>query len=152
MQLTLGLKSLQIGNRSTGYRKNFNEYSFQVVLFVTVLGVASAALLPSPAPAIVRQSQDVLPDGSYSYTYETDNGIYRSENGSVVLTEARSAPVVVAQGQYQYTSPDGTPISVTYVADHNGFQPQGAHIPVISPLIQRAIDYIRAHPPKVEEN
>lgn len=29
-----------------------------------------------------------------------------------------------AQGQFSYTAPDGTRISLTYVADENGFQPQ----------------------------
>lgn len=57
-----------------------------------------------------------------------------------------------AQGGYQYTAPDGTRISLTYTADENGFVPQGAHLPTPPPIpeaIQRALEYIAAHP---EEN
>lgn len=56
---------------------------------------------------------------------------------------------VEAQGGFQYTSPDGTPISLSYVANENGFQPQGAHLPVPPPIpdaIARALDWIAAHP------
>ncbi|KAF3421745.1 hypothetical protein E2986_11189 [Frieseomelitta varia] len=108
------------------------------------LAAASADVL-RPA-TILKQSQDISADGSYSYSYETENGIYHSENGAPVATDARSAPVIVTNGQYQYTSPDGTPVRVTYVADQNGFQPQGEHIPAVPLLIQRALEYIRTHP------
>lgn len=122
------------------------------IAFAAVLAVASAEVLVQTPTAILRQSQDVSPDGSYSYAYETDNGISHSETGSLVSVDARSAPVVVTQGQYQYISPEGIPISVSYVADQNGFQAQGEHIPQISPLIVRALEYIRAHPPQPESH
>lgn len=54
-----------------------------------------------------------------------------------------------AQGSYSFTSPEGELVQVTYVADENGFRPQGTHIPTPPPIpdaIQRAIDYILAHP------
>lgn len=120
---------------------------FQVVIF---LAAASADVLRQPT--ILKQSQDISSDGSYSYSYETENGIYHSESGTPVATDARSAPVVVTSGQYQYTSPDGTPVRVAYVADHNGFQPQGEHIPAVPLLIQRALEYIRTHPQPEQSN
>lgn len=53
------------------------------------------------------------------------------------------------QGSFQYTADDGTPISLTYIADENGFQPQGAHLPTpppIPPAIQRSLDFLAANP------
>lgn len=58
----------------------------------------------------------------------------------------------VAQGQFAYTSPEGQRIQLTYIADENGFQPTGDHLPTPPPIpeaIQRALEYIAAHP---EEN
>lgn len=62
-------------------------------------------------------------------------------------------PAMEAQGSYQYVAPDGTPIAVQYVANENGFQPQGEHIPTAPPIpeaILRALDWIAAHPPADE--
>nr|XP_033337518.1 larval cuticle protein LCP-17-like [Megalopta genalis] len=124
---------------------------FVIVCFAMVAVAAGDVLNVVQHPtAILKQSQDLSSDGAYSYAYETENGIYRAESGSPVVVDPTSPPVVVSQGQYQYTAPDGTPIAVSYVADHNGYQPQGEHIPTVSPLIQRALEYIRAHPPKPE--
>ncbi|XP_003701043.1 larval cuticle protein LCP-17 isoform X2 [Megachile rotundata] len=122
-----------------------------LIVSLAVLAVASADVPHQPPAAILKQAQDISPDGSYSYSYETDNGIYHGESGTLVASHAKDGtPFVVAQGQYQYTSPDGTPIAVKYVADENGFQPEGEHIHQIPPLIQKAIEYIRAHPPSTE--
>ena len=112
--------------------------------------IAAASALPQQQPiAILRQAQDISPEGSYQFNYETENGIQASENGSPQAVGPKGELGNVAQGQFQYTSPDGTPISVSYTADQNGFQPQGAHLPVapvIPEQIQRALDWIAAHP------
>ncbi|XP_011861124.1 PREDICTED: endocuticle structural glycoprotein SgAbd-8-like [Vollenhovia emeryi] len=99
--------------------------------------------------AILKQAQDISPEGSYHYAYETENGIAATEQGSPQPVGPKGNPAIIAQGQFQYTAPDGTPIAVQYTADETGFHPQGTHLPVaphVPELIQRAVDYILAHP------
>lgn len=69
---------------------------------------------------ILKSSSDISPDGQYHYEYETGNGIAAKESGQAAHS---------VQGSYSYTAPDGTPVQMTYVADENGFQPQGSHLP-----------------------
>ncbi|XP_015124275.1 larval cuticle protein LCP-17 [Diachasma alloeum] len=115
---------------------------------VILLAVLAVAFAQQETIAIIRQSQDVSPDGSYNYNYETANGIKASEEGHPGPVNEEGAPAVVAQGQFEYSAPDGTPIAVTYTANENGFQPQGAHLPVAPPVpeqIARALEYILAN-------
>ncbi|KAK6642195.1 hypothetical protein RUM44_013918 [Polyplax serrata] len=100
---------------------------------------------------IVSQNIDHAPDGSYRWSYETGNGIKAEETGNLKQTKDPENPVVVvAQGGYSYTAPDGTVIQLSYVADdEGGFQPAGAHLPTpppIPPAIQRALDFIASQP------
>lgn len=93
-----------------------------------------------PNSKIIRQINDINPDGSYSYAYETENQIFAEEQGF-----QKDGGIQVAQGQYQYTSPEGQVVRLVYMADENGFQPQGAHLPTPPPIpkiIQRALDYV----------
>ncbi|CAH1975459.1 unnamed protein product [Acanthoscelides obtectus] len=74
--------------------------------------------------------------------YETENGIAAQEQGRPRQVGPELA--VVAQGAFSYTAPDGTPIQVTYIADENGFQPQGAHLPIPPPIpeaIQKSLEF-----------
>lgn len=53
----------------------------------------------------------------------------------------------VQRGSYSYTAPDGTPITVTWVADENGFQATGSHLPVAPPMpdhVVKMLDDLRA--------
>lgn len=83
-------------------------------------------------------------------SYEAGNGIKLEGSGftkkAVVpkFDEAgtrladEEADVLVQVGSYSYTAPDGQVISVKYIADENGFQPQGDHLPT-PPSVPEAI-------------
>ncbi|XP_027208952.2 cuticle protein CP14.6-like [Penaeus vannamei] len=81
-------------------------------------------------------------DGTYSFDFEAANGIRVSQAGSPDGDE----DAVIKAGEYSYTAPDGTDIHVKFVADENGFQPQGAHLPVAPefphPIPQFVLDQI----------
>lgn len=77
------------------------------------------------------------------YSYETSNGI-RVENVGylkkiiIPKTETTDGQVIdeheelvlVQTGSYSYSDPEGNIITLRYVADENGFQPEGDHLPV----------------------
>ncbi|XP_015604921.1 endocuticle structural glycoprotein SgAbd-1 [Cephus cinctus] len=128
---------------------------FLIVSLALVAATCAQYQQPTKPIAILRQAQDIAPDGSYSYNYDTENGISVAENGAPKPVGPKGEPAVVVSGQYQYPAPDGTVIQVTYSADENGFQPQGAHLPVAPPVpeaIQRSIAYNAAHPEENEYN
>lgn len=60
---------------------------------------------------------------------ETSNGISQEEHAQLINAGSEAESLAV-RGEYQYTGPDGVVYKVIYVADENGFQPQGAHLPV----------------------
>ncbi|XP_030755679.1 pupal cuticle protein 20-like [Sitophilus oryzae] len=72
-------------------------------------------------------------DGSYRFDYETENQISQHEAGEVRNAGSDQASSVV-RGSYSYTAPDGQHITVNYVADENGFRPEGAHLPTPPPI------------------
>ncbi|XP_047991039.1 larval cuticle protein LCP-17-like [Leguminivora glycinivorella] len=106
---------------------------------------------PDAQAETISQASDVRPDG-YDSSYQTSNGISASESGQLKSVGPQEEAIVV-NGQVQYTADDGTPIQLTYIADENGFQPQGPHLPTPPPVpeaIARALAYIAAHPPPPE--
>lgn len=90
----------------------------------------------------LQNDLQVETDGSYRYAYETSNGISGSQQG---------LGGVAVQGGASWVSPEGTPISVSYVADEKGYYPVGDHIPKIPDYILRSLEYIRNHPYKVKD-
>ncbi|KAK3930033.1 Endocuticle structural glycoprotein SgAbd-2 [Frankliniella fusca] len=138
------------------------------LLLAAVLGAASAqqettaqppAQQPaqpstSPIPIIKYENEGVNPDGSYKWSYETGNEIEAEEEGYLKNAGKEGEEAQTAKGRYAYTAPDGTRIELSYIADENGFQPQGAHLPTpppIPPAILRALEWIAAHPEQDKE-
>ncbi|KAK7069977.1 hypothetical protein SK128_023394, partial [Halocaridina rubra] len=80
---------------------------------------------PYKAPIIPILKDDRTQDayGGYSFAYSTGNGIYRNENGRQNYGQN-------TDGGWSYTSPEGVPVKISFVADQGGYQPVGAVIPV----------------------
>lgn len=111
---------------------NSIRYHFQIALFACiVLAAAAPQGNPDATAETVRSSADVGPE-SYKYEYETSNQIQAQEQGE--LKQIGEEKGISAHGSFKFTAPDGQVFEVTYVADENGFQPQGAHLPTPPPV------------------
>ncbi|EDS33314.1 cuticle protein [Culex quinquefasciatus] len=116
-------------------------------LYVAVLVLAAVAHAAPQGQSdadtpILSQSSDIQPDGSFSYAFETGNGIKVEDQGTIKRVRVPKTdetgrtigedeiPVAVQTGSFQYMAPDGQIYTLRYIADENGFQPQADHLPV----------------------
>nr|CAD7442375.1 unnamed protein product [Timema bartmani] len=98
----------------------------KVLVVIAAILAMSTARPQSPKDAVVEtQSFDNIGTGPFNWA--SNDGVDRQESG--LLKNVNSAnPSLSVSGTYTYVV-DGKTISVSYVADENGFQPKGAHIP-----------------------
>lgn len=79
----------------------------------------------------------------YIYRFEAGNGIKNQGSGfpkkilaptfnadGTPTGQTEEQEIIVQTGSYSYTSPDGQIITLNYIADENGFQPVGDHLPL----------------------
>ncbi|KAH8302916.1 hypothetical protein KR044_011927, partial [Drosophila immigrans] len=96
------------------------------LLFASLI---NAAPVDDSQAQVLRYDNDNIGVDGYNWTVETSNGISQQEQAQLNNPGSENEAISV-RGQYSYTAPDGVVYSVSYVADENGFQPQGAHLPV----------------------
>jgi len=112
-----------------------------LIAFAALVAVALAAPAnQQDATAVVSRSVDEHnPDGSYTNSVETSNGISQQETGQLVQAvnpeTGKPQAVIASRGSYQWTAPDNVQYLVQWVADQNGFQPQAAHLPTPPPAL-----------------
>lgn len=82
----------------------------------------------------------------FFYSFQSDNGISQQAVGSYDNQGKYSV-----QGSYSYTGVDGYPVSISYVADENGYQAVGDAIPKPDQAIIKAVEYLRSLPPQKDE-
>ncbi|KAH8303997.1 hypothetical protein KR018_000233 [Drosophila ironensis] len=97
---------------------------FAIVLFALF---AVAAARPSETQ-IIELKSDVQPDG-YDFSLKTDDGTAKQESGHLINAGSENEAIAV-KGSFSFVADDGQTYTVNYIADENGFQPQGAHLPV----------------------
>ncbi|XP_050697121.1 endocuticle structural glycoprotein SgAbd-8-like isoform X1 [Eriocheir sinensis] len=97
-----------------------------LILSVVVAAAAAAPGYDTPIP-ILKDDRSQNAAGEYTFDFETGNGIVRSEAG-------RQADGQESSGAFSYTSPDGTPVAISFTAGAGGYQPEGAVLPVAPPL------------------
>ncbi|EDV51103.1 larval cuticle protein 65Ag1 [Drosophila erecta] len=97
-----------------------------LIVFVALFAVALAA--PNPDAVILRSDSEVNPD-SFKFAWETSDGQSANAEGHLNNIGTENEAIAV-RGSYSFTADDGVTYTVNYIADENGFQPQGAHLPV----------------------
>merc|ERR1712035_50554 len=105
-----------------------------MILIAVFLAVAAAA--PQDSKVILIKSQTQNHDTEkqeYSFSFEGENGIVVSESG--VQKQLGPKPEdsgTVSQGKFSYPE-DSVTYTVAWVADENGFQAKGDHLPTPPP-------------------
>ncbi|XP_043218328.1 larval cuticle protein 65Ag1-like [Amphibalanus amphitrite] len=99
-------------------------------LVILCLCVAAAVARPQDTPPaeLLRLDSTQNEDGSFQYAFETSDPITVEAAGQAKQIGEEIG--VVMQGSYSFETPDGQTITINWVADENGFQPQGDAIPV----------------------
>ncbi|KAH8314825.1 hypothetical protein KR074_000835 [Drosophila pseudoananassae] len=98
-----------------------------LIVFVALFALAVAAP-PANEAQILRSESDVGPE-SFKYDWETSDGQSAQAAGQLKNAGSENEAISVT-GSYRFVGDDGVTYEVSYIADENGFQPQGAHLPV----------------------
>ncbi|XP_014247119.1 larval cuticle protein 16/17-like [Cimex lectularius] len=146
-------RNLQLVGGQTFYQPSLGQVQYQQVLGAPVVSHYSVPVqqlavkqyhVPVAAPvsysapsvrtsvvkpvAVLSQYQDVSHDGSFTYGFQSEDGVSVQASGSLkALGPEETAQVV--QGSYTYTAPDGTPVTTNWYADETGFHAEGDHLP-----------------------
>ncbi|XP_017124641.1 cuticular protein 47Eg [Drosophila elegans] len=112
------------------------------IAFACLLAVAVA----NEDAGVLRSESEVNVD-NFKYALKLDNSVDVEQAGQLHGDEWK------VNGQQSWTSPEGEAVSLTYVADANGYQVLSANPPLPTPppipeAIQRALEWIAAHPSK----
>uniref|UniRef100_A0A905HQX7 Cuticle protein n=1 Tax=Musca domestica TaxID=7370 RepID=A0A905HQX7_MUSDO len=96
-----------------------------IIVFVALFALALAA----PAEVEILKSESEVGPESFQYAYATSDGTEAEAQGQLKNVGSEDEAISV-KGSYSFVADDGQTYTVNYVADENGFQPQGAHLPV----------------------
>ncbi|XP_011631470.1 flexible cuticle protein 12-like [Pogonomyrmex barbatus] len=148
-------RSFQVTARKNKIYLFFDMNPLIIALCALVATTVAAPLDDTTPIPILKQALDgPNPDGSYNYSYETGNGIQAQEEGHLnnVGTDSEA---LEARGSFSFTDANGQTYQILYVANENGFQPEGAHLPTAPPVpahILKALQYIAEHPEEDEKH
>ena len=89
------------------------------------LACRAAVLQRDAGASTLRQISQRARDGGYDFSFATTNGIEQQQS----LVVNPDTGEISVYGVYSYIDPaTGRKYRVQYVADKNGFQPQGVHL------------------------
>ncbi|XP_057370491.1 larval cuticle protein LCP-17-like [Daphnia carinata] len=89
----------------------------------------------TPIP-ILKQELSVE-NGAFVNNFETGHGIVVNESGNQKQIGTGSG--TVSSGSFSFTNPEGAVITVTWIANENGFQATGDHLPTPPPTPEHVV-------------
>ncbi|KAH0954541.1 hypothetical protein HN011_001740 [Eciton burchellii] len=120
----------------TSNRQSLTDTSFvQIVALCALVAVALAApqnrLQDSQTVLVKETPLDNIGVDGYQFGYELSNGETRQESAQLVNAGQENASLAV-RGSFSWVDPEtNVRYSVNYVADENGFHPEGQHLPSV---------------------
>ncbi|XP_016955311.1 larval cuticle protein 65Ag1 [Drosophila biarmipes] len=97
--------------------------------FAIVLFALFAVAVAAPPEVDIQEYRSEVEPHAYRFSVKTSDGSQKEESGTLV-NEGTDNEGISAKGSFSYVGDDGQTYSVKYIADENGFQPEGAHLPV----------------------
>ncbi|EFN65072.1 Flexible cuticle protein 12 [Camponotus floridanus] len=105
-----------------------------ILVFVAVIAVvlAKPAQPADSQTVVVKETPlDNIGIDGYNFGYELSDGHSHQESAQLVNAGHENESLVV-RGSFSYVDPvTNVRYTVNYVADENGFQPQGEHLPSV---------------------
>ncbi|CAD7083183.1 unnamed protein product [Hermetia illucens] len=99
------------------------------IVFAALLAAALAAPVDDPKNAqILRYESDNIGTDGYNFAFETSDGTSRQEQAQLKNVGTENEALAV-RGTISWVAADGQQYTLNFVADENGFQPEGAHLP-----------------------
>ncbi|XP_017840076.1 larval cuticle protein 65Ag1-like [Drosophila busckii] len=98
------------------------------VVFATLLAVVLAVPVDNSQTASILRLESNVHESGYNFGWETTDGQKHEEEGKLTNPGAENEAIAV-RGSFSFVADDGQTYTVNYVADENGFQPEGAHLP-----------------------
>jgi len=128
-------------------RSNQNpNLKMKLFIVAALIACAYAAGSSDYDAKVLRHDASVDVNG-YQFGFETSNQIKHDSQGTLKNAGSKNEAFEVT-GQYSFVAPDGTPYTVNYRADENGYQPDNLPVgPPIPEAIARSLKLL----PKLTE-
>ncbi|KAG8222316.1 hypothetical protein J437_LFUL001858 [Ladona fulva] len=125
-------ESLNRLNHFEGSYPEEEETPFTMKLSIVVLAALIAVVASRPQNpkdvTITSYSSDNIGLDGYNFQYALSDGTSRQETGELKNAGTENEALVV-RGSFTYRGEDGKEYTINFVADENGYQPQGEHLP-----------------------
>ncbi|XP_037089965.1 cuticle protein CP14.6-like [Pollicipes pollicipes] len=104
----------------------------KLLIVLCLAAVALARPQDERNAEIITYENELREDQSYDFNLETTNGIIREESGISYPGAEPETGSYTQSGSFEHPHPDGSVTYLTFIADENGYRPEGDAIPVSS--------------------